>query len=54
MSTRAWAIVFRKEVRDALRDHRSLFSAMMFCWLGPLLVGLLWRQPRRSRCCRRS
>jgi len=40
----AW-IVFRKEVRDALRDTRSLFSAATFCWLGPLLVGLLWRFP---------
>jgi sodium transport system permease protein len=39
------AVVFRKEVRDGLRDRRSLFSAMMFCWLGPLLVGMLWRQP---------
>ena len=38
-------VVFRKELRDGLRDHRSLFSAMMFCWLGPLLVGLLWKQP---------
>jgi sodium transport system permease protein len=45
MSFRPWAIVFRKEVRDALRDGRSLFSAGIFCWLGPLLVGLLWRQP---------
>jgi sodium transport system permease protein len=41
----AWFIVFVKELRDGLRDHRSLFSAMMFCWLGPLLVGLLWRYP---------
>jgi sodium transport system permease protein len=40
-----WFIVFLKELRDGLRDHRSLFSAMMFCWLGPLLVGMLWRQP---------
>lgn len=45
MRTYQAAIVFRKEVRDALRDYRSLFSAMLFCWLGPLLVGLLWRQP---------
>jgi len=41
-----WFIVFRKELRDGLRDRRSLFSAMMFCWLGPLLVGLLWRSPQ--------
>jgi sodium transport system permease protein len=40
----AW-IVFRKEVRDGLRDTRSLFSAVTFCWMGPLLVGLLWRFP---------
>jgi sodium transport system permease protein len=45
MKTPPWLVVFRKEVLDGLRDHRSLFSAMMFCWLGPLLVGLLWRQP---------
>jgi sodium transport system permease protein len=40
-----WLIVFCKEVIDGLRDRRSLFSAFMFCWLGPLLVGLLWRRP---------
>jgi sodium transport system permease protein len=45
MKPRPWFVVFRKELRDGLRDHRSLFTAMMFCWLGPLLVGLLWRQP---------
>jgi sodium transport system permease protein len=45
MKTHPWLVVFRKEVRDGLRDRRSLFSAMMFCWLGPLLVGMLWRQP---------
>jgi sodium transport system permease protein len=45
MKTHAWFIVFVKELRDGMRDHRSLFSAMMFCWLGPLLVGLLWRMP---------
>jgi sodium transport system permease protein len=45
MNRLPWFIVFRKEMTDALRDHRSLFSGAMFCWLGPLLVGLLWRQP---------
>jgi sodium transport system permease protein len=45
MNSHPWAIVFRKETTDAFRDHRSLFSAAIFCWLGPLLVGLLWRQP---------
>jgi sodium transport system permease protein len=45
MTTPAWRVVFRKELRDGFRDHRSLFSAMIFCWLGPLLVGMLWRQP---------
>lgn len=45
MSPHPWVVVFRKEMRDSLRDRRSLFSATMFCWLGPLLVGLLWRQP---------
>jgi sodium transport system permease protein len=43
--TRLSLIVFRKELRDGLRDRRSLFSAVTFCWLGPLLVGLLWKQP---------
>lgn len=43
--TRTWLVVFLKELRDGLRDDRSLFSAMMFCWLGPLLVGLLSRLP---------
>ncbi len=43
---RPWSIVFWKELRDGLRDHRSLFSALMFCWLGPLLVGMLWRSPQ--------
>jgi sodium transport system permease protein len=45
MRPHPWLVVLRKEVRDGLRDRRSLFSAMMFCWLGPLLVGMLWRQP---------
>lgn len=45
MNTRPWLVVCRKEVRDGLRDHRSLFSAATFCWLGPLLVGVLWEQP---------
>src|SRR5580693_5920113 len=45
MKTHSWLVVFRKELRDGLRDRRSLFSAVMFCWLGPLLVGLLWKQP---------
>jgi sodium transport system permease protein len=45
MNDYKWLVVFRKEVRDGLRDRRSLFSAVMFCWLGPLLVGLLWKQP---------
>jgi sodium transport system permease protein len=45
MNNHPWFIVFRKEVRDGLRDRRSLFSASTFCWLGPLLVGVLWKQP---------
>jgi sodium transport system permease protein len=45
MNALPWLVVFRKEVRDGLRDHRSLFSALTFCWLGPLLVGVLWQQP---------
>jgi len=45
MKTHPWLVVFRKELRDGLRDRRSLFSALTFCWLGPLLVGVLWKQP---------
>jgi sodium transport system permease protein len=45
MSDGKWLVVFHKEIRDGLRDHRSLFSAVTFCWLGPLLVGVLWKQP---------
>ncbi len=45
MNIYPWFVVFRKELRDGLRDRRSLFSAFTFCWLGPLLVGVLWKQP---------
>lgn len=38
-------VVFGKEIRDGTRDRRSIFSAAIFCWLGPLLVGTLWRFP---------
>ncbi len=34
----AW-VIFRKEAIDALRDRRALFSALLFCWLGPFVVG---------------
>lgn len=44
----AASVVFRKEIRDGLRDRRSLFSAATFCWLGPLLVGILWRFPNAT------
>lgn len=40
----AW-VIFRKEILDGLRDRRSVFSAATFCWLGPLLVGVLERFP---------
>jgi len=45
VNNRPWLVVFHKEVRDGLRDRRSVFSALTFCWLGPLLVGVLWKQP---------
>ncbi len=32
-------IIFRKEATDALRDRRALASALLFCWLGPFVVG---------------
>jgi sodium transport system permease protein len=45
MNSHPALIVFRKEVRDGLRDRSSLSSALLFCWLGPLLVGVLARMP---------
>jgi sodium transport system permease protein len=33
--------VFRKEAIDGLRDRRSLGSAFLFAWLGPVLIGLV-------------
>ena len=35
---KAW-IVFRKELRDSLRDRRSFVSALIFALIGPLVVG---------------
>jgi len=36
----AW-VVFAKEVRDNLRDRRSLFLALAYPFIGPLLLGAL-------------
>ncbi len=38
---RALRVVFRKELRDGLRDRRSMFSALLYPLVGPLLVGLM-------------
>lgn len=38
---RALGVVFRKELRDGLRDRRSMFSALLYPLVGPLLVGLM-------------
>ena len=47
MNTDAWMVVFRKELTDALRDPRSLFLGLLFCWLGPLLAAVLaFRDPQ--------
>ena len=32
--------IVQKELIDSLRDRRSLFSALLFSLLGPLLIGL--------------
>jgi sodium transport system permease protein len=39
---RAMWIVLRKELLDGVRDRRSLFSALLYPLLGPLLSGLLF------------
>src|SRR5690348_13328288 len=39
---RAILTVFRKEMRDHLRDRRSILIAMIYPLLGPLLLGLLF------------
>jgi len=39
-----WAtlVVFRKEMRDHLRDRRSILVAMIYPLMGPLLLGLMF------------
>jgi sodium transport system permease protein len=39
---RAVLIVWRKELLDGVRDRRSLFSALLYPLLGPVLTGLLF------------
>ena len=39
---RALWVVFRKELRDGLRDRRSLLSALLYPLIGPLVCGLLF------------
>ena len=36
-------VVLRKELRDGLRDRRSLFSALVFPLIGPVLVVVMFR-----------
>ena len=43
MSIRHVGVVFRKELTDGLRDRRSLFSALVFPLIGPLLVVVMFR-----------
>lgn len=43
MGLRHIGVVFRKELTDALRDRRSLFSALIFPLIGPLLVVVMFR-----------
>lgn len=40
--TSLFATVFRKELRDHLRDQRSVWSAVGFTLMGPLLFGLMF------------
>ena len=40
-SRRQAAIVFAKEMRDHLRDRRSLLLSLVYPLLGPLLLGVL-------------
>ena len=35
-------IVFRKEVKDNLRDRRALYSALFFPLLGPILIVVMF------------
>ena len=43
MGLRHIRVVFRKELTDGLRDRRSLFSALIFPLVGPLLVVVMFR-----------
>lgn len=43
MKLRHVAVVWAKELRDGLRDRRSLFSALVFPLVGPVLVLVLFR-----------
>ncbi|MET0402519.1 MAG: ABC transporter permease [Cystobacter sp.] len=40
--TSLFATVFRKELRDHLRDQRSVWSAVGFTLMGPILFGLMF------------
>ena len=37
-------VVWRKEVRDALRDRRSLMSLCIFPVIGPLIILFMFNQ----------
>lgn len=37
-----WKVVVRKELRDALRDRRSLLSALLYPLLGPLMIFVMF------------
>ncbi len=39
---RAMAVVLGKELVDGLRDRRSIFSALLYPLVGPLLIGLMF------------
>lgn len=48
MTWRTVLTVFRKEARDSLRDRRSLAAALLYSFLGPLLVAVALAAPARS------
>lgn len=39
---RATWVVFAKEIVDGIRDRRSIFSALLYPLVGPLLIGLMF------------
>ena len=45
--TQTW-VVIRKELRDAFRDRRAIYSVLFGSLFGPVLVGVMINAHRRS------